>query len=127
MRMTCIGSAVAGALALILCLISLFSVTAAIGEVERLRSETVSLVEGGDLPAAKEKLVQLANRWNECTRYLELIAAHDDMHEVAAAIRDARVCLEMTDLDDLLRALEQVGTALEHIVNVQQVSWRNLY
>ena len=127
MRMTMAASIGAGTLALLLCLFALFSVTSAIGEVERLRVETIERVQDGAYRAAGERLVQLASRWQAHAGMLEMISSHDDVHEATAAILDAQVCLEMKDIDDTLRALEQLGMGLEHIVSIQRVSWRNLY
>ena len=127
MRMTLAASAGAGALALLICFVALFGVTSAVGEIERMRLEAIECVLAGNDTAAREKLVQLAGRWQGRSGFLEMLTSHDDVHAVTAAIRDAQVSLDMMDLDDLLRALEQLGMALEHIASIQQVSWRNLY
>ena len=127
MRMTLWASVGAGALALLVCFFSLVFISSTIGEIERMRVETLEYAADGRIPEARERLVQLAVHWARRSALLEMISSHDDMHEVASAIRDAQVCLEMMDMDDLLRVLEQLGMALEHIGSVQQVRWRNLY
>ena len=116
-----------GLCAVLICAFALIGIGDIVGEVERMRLETVEYVEAGDSVAARERLTQLANHWHAHTGLLEVISAHDDVHEAASAILDAQVCLEMNDLDDLLRVLEQLGMALEHIYSIQQVNYSNLY
>ena len=127
MRRMLVSSLCVGASALLICLFSLVSVANVAGEVERLRLETLELVLEGENAGARERLTQLAAHWEGHTFLLEMISSHDDVHEVTSAIIDARVCLEMGDTDDLIRVLEQLGTALEHIRSVQSVRLSNLY
>ena len=127
MRRMLVSSLCAGAAALVICLFCLVSVANAVGEVERLRLETVRLTQAGDDVAARERLTRLATRWQRHTFLLEMISSHDDVHEVTSAIIDARVCQEMGDTDDLMRVLEQLGTGLEHIRSIQEARLSNLY
>ena len=127
MRVTLTASICVGLCALIVCIYALVFVSNAIGEIERLRLEALELVEYGRYAPAREKLIQLAARWQRHTPVLEMISSHDDVHEVSASILDAEVCMEAMDVNDLLRVLEQLRAALEHIYSIQQVNLRNLY
>ena len=47
--------------------------------------------------------------------------------EVAAAIAEARICLECRDHDDFLRTLSEVEMGLDHLKDEEAVRWENLY
>lgn len=48
-----------------------------------------------------ECLTSFASRWQSATPLLEMLTSHDDLHEVAAQLVDAQVCLENGELDAL--------------------------
>ena len=127
MRVTLVSAIAAGVFAALICAFALVYVNHVVQEIDTMRIETLECVQAGDDAAARERFVQLASHWQASTPILEMISSHDDVHEVASAILDAQVCLEVMDADDLLRVLEQLGTALEHIRSIQRVSITNLY
>lgn len=127
MRMTLIVSLAVGIAALAVCLASLVGVLNVAGEAERLRLAVLDQVLAGEMPLARESLTRLGMHWERHTRLLEMISSHDDMHEVTSHILDARVCMDVQDTDDLVRVLEQLGAALEHVRSVQLVNFSNLY
>jgi hypothetical protein len=72
-------------------------------------------------------MVHLADYWRSREGALELLASHDALHEVGAAIAQASVCLECDDHDDFLRTMADVDMALGHLRDEEALSWENPY
>ena len=58
---------------------------------------------------------------------METLASHDALLDVAAAIAEARICLDCRDHDDFLRTLSEVEMGLDHLKDEEAVRWENLY
>ncbi len=127
MRLTVISTIIFAVCALLICTFSLVTVKNTVQEVELLRTEAIASVNGEQPEAALKKIITLEEFWKKRSRVLEMLIAHDDVHEIATFISDARVCLEVEDIDDFLRTAEQLKAAVEHITSVQNVSLGNLY
>lgn len=127
MRLTVISTIIFAVCALLICTFSLVTVKNTVQEVELLRTEAIVSVKNGQTEAALEKIITLEKFWEERSRVLEMLIAHDDVHEIATFISDARVCLEVEDIDDFLRTAEQLKAAVGHINSVQNISFGNLY
>ena len=93
----------------------------------RLQSEAVTLAEAGQPDAARERIVRLAEYWEDRADLLETLTSHDALHAVASAIAEARICLDCGDHDDFLRTMAVVRAGLEHIRDEEAVSLSNLY
>lgn len=115
------------AAALAVCAGAMAALNGTVDEAQRLRSLAV-LAEGeGDGDGAKTAVVQLALLWREREGLMEMLAEHDALHEVAAAIADAQICLECRDHDDFLRAMAQLDMGLGHLKDEEALRWENLY
>ncbi len=127
MRSTLIALIVVVALAVALCAVSPAQVRNVTEERDILRVQAAELARTGDNMGAMECLTSFASRWQSATPLLEMLTSHDDLHEVAAQLVDAQVCLENGDLDDCFRALAQLGEALRHIQDMEALTLSNLY
>ena len=127
MRTTLIALIVVVLAAVALCAFAQARVCAVVEEMDLLRVEAETRARAGDDTGAAECLTRLAGRWQEERAAMEMLTSHDDLHEVAAQLVDAQVCLENGDMDDCLRALAQLGEALRHIEDMEALTLSNLY
>lgn len=127
MRSTRIALVVVVLLAVGLCTFSYISIHQVTDAVDALRIEVQTLVQEGDNTGAMEKLVEIANRWEESMPILEILTSHDVLHEAIKELVDAQVCLENGDIDDCLRSLAQLGEVFNHVRDMEEISLTNLY
>lgn len=127
MRKTLLLTLGALAVALAVCALSLSAVNAATDEALRLQSLAVLAADDGETDRARTLMVRLAEHWREKAPLLETVASHDALHDVSAALAEARICLECDDHDDFLRTMSTVELSLNHLKDEQAVKWENLY
>lgn len=113
--------------ALALALAGQSAVNAAVEDALRLQSLAVLAANNDDSAQARTQVAALAGLWRERAGLLEILASHDALHEVAAAIAEAQICLECEDHDDFLRTMSTAALALDHLKDEQAVRWGNLY
>ena len=115
------------ACALAVCSLSQETLNDTVEQARQLHAQALLAENGGDGDRADALLVQLAQLWRERTGLLEMLASHDALHDVAAAIAEAKICLECRDHDDFLRTMSTVALGLEHLKDEEAVRWGNLY
>jgi hypothetical protein len=98
-----------------------------VDQARRLHTQALLAENGGDRERAGELLVQLAQLWRDRAGLVEMLASHDALHDVAAAIAEAKICLECRDHDDFLRTMSTVEMGLGHLKDEEAVRWENLY
>ena len=84
-------------------------------------------MEAGDVTAAREGLVALANLWQEKTPLMETLCDHDDLHEVKERIIEAEISISYTDMEDFFAGVALIGEAIEHIREEEALRLTNLY
>ena len=127
MRRTLILTLAVLSCALAVCWVSRGTLNATVDEARLLHDQALLAENSGDSGRAVELLVRLAQLWRDREGLLELLASHDALHDVAAAIVEARICLECRDHDDFLRTMSTVNMGLEHLMDEEAVRWENLY
>ncbi len=115
------------ACALAVCSLSQETLNDTVEQARQLHAQALLAENGGDGDRADALLVQLAQLWRDRTGLLEMLASHDALHDVAAAIAEAKICLECRDHDDFLRTMSTVALGLEHLKDEEAVRWGNLY
>lgn len=125
-RLTITTAAVLAA-CLILCTWSLNMLNGVLDEAHGYTVEVFAQMEKGNITAAREGLVALANLWDEKATMLELLCAHDDLHEVKERIIEAEICISYTDMEDFYANVSLIGEALEHIRDGEALRLTNLY
>lgn len=113
--------------ALAVCAASLAALNGVVDEAERLQSLAVLAAQEGRTDDAKSLLVALAEHWRERAGLMELLASHDALHDVDAAIAEAQICLECDDHDDFLRTMSALRAGLEHLKDEEALRLSNLY
>lgn len=127
MKRTLILTLAVLACALALCAVSLVCIDRAVDSAERLQSLAVLAAQQGDAARAKALMVQLAGFWEDRAGWMEMLASHDALHDVGAAIAEAQICLECEGHDDFLRMMSQVDMGLSHLRDEQALRLSNLY
>ena len=127
MKRTLIVTLSALACALAICTASLLALNATVDEAERLQSLAVLAANEGRGSEARTLMVALAGHWDARAKLMELLASHDALHDVGAAIAEAQICLECEDHDDFLRTMSAVHTGLQHLKDEEALRWSNLY
>ena len=127
MRRTLILTLTVLACALAVCALSQTTLNDTVEEARQLRAEALLAENGGDVERAGALLSQLAHLWQDRAGLLEKLASHDALHDVDAAIAEAKICLECRDHDDFLRTMSTVELGLNHLKDEEAVRWENLY
>ena len=108
------------------CASSLFTILHTVDGMETLRMQSLERAGEGDLEGAEEYLTKLAGHWREMTPRLEILTDHNDLHNVAEGITDARISLERGFLDDYYQAMALLGEGIAHIRAQEELSLANL-
>ena len=127
MRRTLILTLAVLVLALLVCSGSLLALNDTVDEAERLQSLAVLAANENAFSEAKEHVAALAKFWDERAALMEMLASHDALHDVDAAIAQAQICLECEDHDDFLRSMADVSAGLTHLKDEEALRWSNLY
>ena len=113
--------------ALAVCTASLLALNGTVEEAQRLQSLAVLAASERRTADAKTHLAALAALWADRAGMLEMLASHDALHDVDAAIAEAQICLECEDHDDFLRTMSTVRAGLEHLKDEEALRLSNLY
>lgn len=127
MRRLTITTAAVLAACLMLCTWSLIAINAILDEAHEYTVEVFVQMEQGNVIAAREGLTALANLWAQRATLLEMLCAHDDLHEVKERIIQAQICISYTDMEDFYANVSLIGEALEHIRDGEALRLSNLY
>ena len=111
----------------ILCTWSLVTLNGILDEAHWYTVEVFTQMEQGNITAAREGLIALANLWEENETLLEVLCAHDDLHEVKERIIEAEICISYTDMEDFYANVSLIGEAIEHIKDGEKLKLTNLY
>lgn len=127
MKRLIVTTAIVLALSLGLCTWSLVTLNGILDEAHGYTVRVFTLMEKGNVTAAREGLVALANLWDERMTLMEILCAHDDLHEVKERIIQAEICISYTDMEDFYASVSLIGEAIEHIRDGEALRLTNLY
>ena len=114
-------------LCLSICLWALLTLDTILDEAHAYTVDVFAQMERGNVTAAREGLVALANLWDEKSKLMETLCAHDDLHEVKERIIEAEICISYTDMEDFYASVSLIGEAIEHIRDGEALRLTNLY
>lgn len=109
------------------CSWALITLNGILDEAHEYTVEVFTQMERGNVTAAREGLVALATLWDENMTLLEVLCAHDDLHEVKERIIQAEICVSYTDMEDFYSSIALIGEAIEHIREGEALRLTNLY
>lgn len=127
MRRATIVTAAVLVCAVALCAVSVAALDRVVAGAEALHNLALQALEEGRTARAAALLEELNDFWRSKARLLEVIVDHEALHEVDAAIAEARICLACGDRDDFLQAMSAAGMGLAHLRDEEALSWENLY
>lgn len=127
MKRLIVTTAIVLALSLGLCTWSLVTLNGILDEAHGYTVRVFTQMEKGNVTAAREGLVALANLWDERMTLMEILCAHDDLHEVKERIIQAEICISYTDMEDFYASVSLIGEAIEHIRDGEALRLTNLY
>ncbi len=127
MKRLAITTAIVLICSLALCTWALITLNGILDEAHEYTIEVFTQMEQGNVTAAREGLVALASLWDDNTKLLETLCAHDDLHEVKERIIQAEICLSYTDMEDFYASVALIGEAIEHIRDGEALRLTNLY
>ena len=110
-----------------LCTWAWFTLGGILDEAHEYTVEVFAQMEKGNVTAAREGLVALANLWEEKETLMETLCAHDDLHNVKERIIEAEICISYTDMEDFYANVSLIGEAIEHIKEGEALRLTNLY
>ena len=113
--------------ALAVCALAQAALNRTVAEADGLRRGAIQAAEGGDAARAGALVSELAGLWHEREPLMQMLASHDALHDVCAAIAEAGICLRCGDHDDFLRTMSNVELGLSHLRDEQAIRWSNLY
>ncbi|MBR1820472.1 MAG: DUF4363 family protein [Clostridia bacterium] len=113
--------------ALAVCAASMLALNGIVDEAERLQSLAVLAANEARTADAKTLLLELAELWESKSGMLEMLSAHEAVHDVSATLAEAQICLECEDHDDFLRTMSTARAGLEHLKDEEALRLSNLY
>lgn len=111
---------------LALCLFSLFYVRSAMEELAVLRLTLEEQADADMRDEAQATIAQMLNVIQARGRWLEVLAPHDDLHEMRMQLTEAGTCLSIGDDDGYREAIRLFGELLEHLKTHEEPSLSNI-
>ena len=127
MRRAMIVTAAVLVCALAACALSQAALNRAVSRATALHARVLEAAESDQPGRARALLGELAAFWEDRVPTLEKLVSHDALHDVTAALAEARICLACDDRDDFLRTMSTAKLGLEHLHDEEALSWQNLY
>ena len=114
------------AAALGICLFSMWAQYKVLDTMDHLCGQAMTHVIAEDISGAMEYTHALNTTVEKHTRFMEMVASHDQLHEALASIKEAQVALECEDLDDAYQALAALEGTIEHLRDHETLSLANI-
>lgn len=126
MRRTFISMMIVLILSVCVCIFDVLLIGHVTTEIDTMRVEVLQMVEAGDLDGARERLAQLAEMWSRHESTLEIIAPHEDLHNITELIIEGDANLEAFDQDDFNRSMALLGEAIDHLYSEERLTLSNV-
>lgn len=110
-----------------LCTLNHREVNRVVNHARHLRTEALEAMDDGEVQKAEERMVALASYIEDEQLWLQMVCDHGDLHELRVNIIDAQAAIEFGIEDDFYQAVYRFGEGLEHIAEIEKISWGNLY
>lgn len=113
-------------LSLMVCAASAWVQGNVLDDMDILCISALECVRREDGEAARGYVDSLERLMDDKRGIMESLASHNDLHETATCIVDARVALECGDIDDAYQALVRLQGMLEHLRVHESLSLSNI-
>jgi len=112
---------------LALCIASTILVHSLLDEMALLHEETLSCTDNDDPKGALVALTNMARLWSDSGVWLEMLADHEDIHNVREQIVSAKALLENDDMAQYRQSMALVREGLDHIRRAEALSLSNIF
>ncbi|MDO4828405.1 MAG: DUF4363 family protein [Clostridia bacterium] len=114
------------AFSLALCLFSLFYVRDTTDELAALRLTLEEQADAGQTDEAQATIARMLNEIQAHGRWLEILAPHDDLHEMRMQLTEAGTCLSIGDDDGYRESIRLFNELLDHLKTHEEPSLSNI-
>ena len=114
------------AFSLALCLFSLFYVRSSMAALAELRLTLEEQTDAGQTDEAQATIARMLNEIQAHGRWLEVLAPHDDLHEMRMQLTEAGTCLSIGDDDGYREAIRLFNELLDHLKTHEEPSLSNI-
>jgi len=108
------------------CAFALIRMDQVTDEMEEMRMMVMDLAEAGDIEGAKAGLGQMAGAWSRHEQVMEMLAPHEQLHEITVLIIEGDANLTAGDRDDFNRSMALLGEAVNHLREEEQLKLTNI-
>ena len=112
---------------LAVCIFSHFGIKHIVEDARHMRSQAIEYMDKGDIQAAEETLVNLAQHIRDKQFILEILCEHEDLHEIKEQLIDAQASIEFGSREDFFQSIYRFGERIEHIADVESLRFSNFY
>lgn len=127
MRRMALITAVSLAFSLAVCIFSHFFIENTVRDARHMRTSAIEYMDAGDIQAAEETMVQLAQHLKSRQPFLEILCEHEDLHQIKEQLIDAQASIEFGSKEDFYQAIYRFGERIEHIADVEKMRFSNFY
>lgn len=113
--------------ALAACLFSHIVIKNMVEDARHMRTQAIEYMDAGEIQAAEETLVQLAQRLKDKQPLLEIFCEHEDLHEIKEQLIDAQASIEFGSSEDFYQSIYRFGERIEHIADIEEIRLSNFY
>lgn len=126
MKGTLISMLAVAVLAAAICVFSLLQIGHVSDEMEKMRISVLKRIDAGDWEGAREELGQMKEMWGRHENVLEMLASHDDLHEITELIIESAAHLDAGDPDDFTWSMALLGEAIGHLHREERLGISNI-
>lgn len=127
MRRMAVITASALLFSLAVCIFSRFFIKSIVEDARHMRTQAIGYMDAGEIQAAEETMVQLAQHLKDKQFFLEILCEHEDLHEIKEQLIDAQASIEFGSKEDFFQSIYRFGERIEHIADVESLRFSNFY
>lgn len=95
-------------------------------EIDEMRMEAANMAEAGDTEGARAQLSRMAESWSRHERVMEILASHEQLHDITELIIESDANLYAGDGDDFVRSMALLGEAVRHLYEEERLTLTNV-
>ena len=107
-------------------LFSLFYVRSSMAALAELRLTLEEQADAGQTDEAQATIARMLNEIQAHGRWLEVLAPHDDLHEMRMQLTEAGTCLSIGDDDGYRESIRLFNELLDHLKTHEEPSLSNI-
>lgn len=109
-----------------LALLQYFYIKSSSKDFTSLGEEAVSFAEAGDMESAYKIVTDLHNEWTKKKDHFEALMEHNETDKISTAMEKTLIFAKQKDRCQFLAEMYALKYLLEHIHEIDAVSWENI-